>query len=445
MKRVHVFAAALCLPAFFSCCTAEAVEARETLEAVEAKVESAEIVGTGKAPAAADATFVVASVTVAGGVESTELTTAVERVAVEPGPAHAGASAVGQPLKSVAPTTNELPQAVTPAANELPQVAAPATGELSQIVVPAASGVPETAGRLPLPQVGDPQALPVTVTVMGAEFFRRIHEAQLYFPRQETAFGFTDTLLESDLSAPEAEVAALVEVHFPYGLGRPTVDLAVRNTAGVLYRTAAADIRSTVAGYRRSAREAGADSGHLEIFGGEAQECPLTPEGMPAGHPGCVVDEFRHTFYSVTTYEISQPSARIVSVRFQTTGYEGGAHEMWTFRCITLDRISGRELGLEDIFFNAKSALPQLEKAVDAGMRRLRQERDDTPIENTGDYNGLTGEADLKMKRIDLVPEGLRVTYDPYEQGSFAYGEFEVVVPLANLLRMGARPQLWGR
>lgn len=146
--------------------------------------------------------------------------------------------------------------------------------------------------------------------------------------------------------------------------------------------------------------------------------------------------ELSGSWYANTVYEVFRPSARYVSVLFNHHEYTGGAHGNSTYRAFSFDLHTGRTLALADLFVDEKAALDALVPRIADGVQ-AQKEPDAPPVDRD------PSAVDLSMDRVALTPDGLRVVYAPYEMGSYSEGEFIVDIAKANLIAMGARPELW--
>lgn len=229
-------------------------------------------------------------------------------------------------------------------------------------------------------------------------------------PAQIPQEGVADVLLE--LRAERLNSSLLVFTHFPHGLGK-NVDAAMASFADLLHTKAYTEVLD------RSSYRYEQD---LNAMGEAlANGNPLPKRGKR---------DWDNVFASVATYSLSHPSARYVSVLFRQDMGGGAAHANWSYFAVSLDRQSGKEVTLQDIFPEQKdmqSALvPFIAKGLGAAGNEFTEE-----------------DFDISMKRIVLTQEGLRVLYAPYEIASYSEGEFIVDIPRKDLLQMGADPAIW--
>lgn len=116
----------------------------------------------------------------------------------------------------------------------------------------------------------------------------------------------------------------------------------------------------------------------------------------------------------------------LLSVAFFGYSYSGGAHGSYGTHVSSFDLRSGRALAFEDIFRPAARTrlLPLLERAARRALGLAPGARLDTALFDNH----------IKLTRnICLTPGGALFVYVPYEIASYAQGEIEVFVPLAEL------------
>ncbi len=141
-------------------------------------------------------------------------------------------------------------------------------------------------------------------------------------------------------------------------------------------------------------------------------------------------------WYANTIYSVFRPSNRYVSVLFNHHEYTGGAHGNSTYLALTFDVTTGARLALGDVFADEQAALALLVPRIADGVQ-AQKDADAAPVDRD------PAAVDADMNRIVLVPEGARVYYAPYEMGSYAEGEFIVELGKEELIKKGARAELW--
>lgn len=236
---------------------------------------------------------------------------------------------------------------------------------------------------------------------------------------QETPPGLADVLFE--VRAERAGYTLLALAHFPQGVGRE-VDAKIAAFAQAMHSGSYAGLQEYV--------EFGVDqylAGLTDFFAGRAAAANELPLALPPEEPRA----WGNTFVSIITWEVSRPSASFISVLFREDTAGGGAHGNWTYRAVSYDARTGAELALQDIFPGAEDVVEKLDALVLSALGRESGGGEDS------------GDMSVGMDRILLTAEGMRVVYAPYEIGSYADGEFVAELQKADLVKMGARPDLW--
>ena len=145
----------------------------------------------------------------------------------------------------------------------------------------------------------------------------------------------------------------------------------------------------------------------------------------------------------ISTYLVCRPSPRYISVMFTNWSYYGGAHDNWNSHVLSFDLQTGKQLELKDI-------MPDLEKSIPLLKDKLGR----LAYEKKGiDYDSLLpafqqlfddpAEAELKMHKIALTPEGLVYIFDPYEIDCFAAGTIALPINKDELGELGIDLKFW--
>lgn len=141
-----------------------------------------------------------------------------------------------------------------------------------------------------------------------------------------------------------------------------------------------------------------------------------------------------------TSYVLTSPSARYLSLVWEIFTYTGGAHSNLEITTFTYATATGKTVDLYDVFGDLDQALAL------ASVYSAKK------LENTlGDMadaemiqEGTTPDAE-NFSRFALTPAGIRFYFPPYQVAPWAAGMQTVDIPLAELAP--ARPQvdLWAR
>lgn len=241
--------------------------------------------------------------------------------------------------------------------------------------------------------------------LVGKDIFEAVD-----IPSQAPQNGVHDFLLELREERPGATLLLLT--HFPQGVSLE-VDKAVAIYAKLLHAEAYAEVQE------RSDFVFEKNLGEVSsaLAGGRA----LPERGKR---------DWENSFSSVTTYEVTRPSKNYVSLLFRIDMSGGGAHANWLYKAASFDRASGKKIALQDIFPGKTDTAEILTPFITATLSG----RDTNPAEQ---------DLDIGMKRIILVPEGLRVIYAPYEIAAYSEGQFIIDIPKEDLLKKGANPAIW--
>ena len=123
-------------------------------------------------------------------------------------------------------------------------------------------------------------------------------------------------------------------------------------------------------------------------------------------------------------YEVTAANKDFVSVLFIFTEFLGGAHPNGDSKSLNYDLNSNTPVNLADLFTLNSNYLKVIS---DYSINRLKK---------TGTAGDAESGAGPKIKNFhswNITPVGLRITFDPYDVGSYADGEHVVVVPYSQL------------
>lgn len=114
----------------------------------------------------------------------------------------------------------------------------------------------------------------------------------------------------------------------------------------------------------------------------------------------------------------------LLSVRFSFAYYaQGAAHPGVYFLTVNYDLANGHQLALTDVFLPESSFLERIAEKCKAELTArdiaATLEGADPTLENYRNWN--------------LTPEGLRITFDPYQVAAYAAGPQEITIPWAEL------------
>lgn len=140
-------------------------------------------------------------------------------------------------------------------------------------------------------------------------------------------------------------------------------------------------------------------------------------------------------YTAITTYQITKPSDKYISVIFTKWFFAGGAHDAWQSNVVSYDLTTGKELDISDLLTDKDNGkLTAKFKALDEAARG----KNNFVAEfNAGKY------PDLDMAHMALTPEGLMLIFNPYEIGSFAEGSIIYQIDKQDLNDLGINTKFW--
>ncbi len=134
-------------------------------------------------------------------------------------------------------------------------------------------------------------------------------------------------------------------------------------------------------------------------------------------------------------YETTSFSPDIVSVKFTTYAFTGGAHGMTTFNTLTFDLANSRVLTLDDLFVAGTSPLDVIAPMAQQDLQGTLGEMTDAKW--LADGTAPTAE---NYQNWVLTPDSLVFTFPQYQVAAYAAGPQEVTIPLAALGGLLAAP-----
>lgn len=156
--------------------------------------------------------------------------------------------------------------------------------------------------------------------------------------------------------------------------------------------------------------------------------------------PGLYPDSNRPVPELWSSYVVSHPSDKALSITFEVWTYTGGSQGNLDVMTLNYSLISGQRLGLVDIFEDPDAALAIMSawshKELTQRLGGMRQEQ----MLRTG----LTPVPE-NFASLTLTPSGLRINFQPYQVAPGMAGAQKVDVPLEELLPAHPLLLLWGR
>lgn len=120
-------------------------------------------------------------------------------------------------------------------------------------------------------------------------------------------------------------------------------------------------------------------------------------------------------------------SAKLLTIKFETYAYTGGAHPNSNLSFYTFDRATGRPLTLRDMVSDTTALLSLVEKSFRTQQALLPQDN----LEERGYF--LRDGRFFLPANVGLSRKGMVFYYNPYEIAAYALGPIEVTVPYQQL------------
>lgn len=144
------------------------------------------------------------------------------------------------------------------------------------------------------------------------------------------------------------------------------------------------------------------------------------------------------------TYEVTHPSDRVVSLVWNVWSFTGGAHGQLDITTNNYDRSNGFPLLLEDLFLDPELAVLQFTRV---SRQKLAEPDEGTEGESFPDdmLRAGTEPTEENFHTFTLLPDGIRIYFQPYQVAPWAAGPQTVDVSLEELKAAKPRLEYWGR
>lgn len=146
------------------------------------------------------------------------------------------------------------------------------------------------------------------------------------------------------------------------------------------------------------------------------------------------------------SWEVSAASPRLVSLSGTWYDFSGGAHPNHGYRVLLWSPAAKRTVKPAELFKPPSKADAAVDRALCQGIERARREKGVEPDAGTREMWPCPK---FRAVKFALLPAntgggfgGLQFLFDPYESGSYAEGEYEVVLP-QSVMRPVIAPA-WG-
>lgn len=223
--------------------------------------------------------------------------------------------------------------------------------------------------------------------------------------------GVIDHLLERPAPGDIRGDGPAIHINYP-SFGRPGMDR---------------DIREWVAGL------ADAFATHLDM-----DSALLRSNDDGTGDKDGSSDNGNGVFELWGSYEVGWPSGNAVSITFELWNYAGSPRGNMDILTLNYSLLSGQRLGLVDIFDNPDLALELMSRQARLGLEKRL---------GGSSWHMREGTAPLaeNYSSLSLLPDGLRINFQPFQVAGGNAGAQHVDVPLELLMPAGPMLELWGR
>ncbi len=127
--------------------------------------------------------------------------------------------------------------------------------------------------------------------------------------------------------------------------------------------------------------------------------------------------------------DIDTANSKLISLTITVNSYySGSAHPNQSSRHFNFDIGLQKVLGLDELFINGKKYLPHFSALVIEAIKDQRGSEYDLQWLNTG-----AGPKIENYHTVTVLPQGLRVQFDPYDIDAYAVGSTEVLVLYGDL------------
>jgi hypothetical protein len=150
-------------------------------------------------------------------------------------------------------------------------------------------------------------------------------------------------------------------------------------------------------------------------------------------------------FMSSTVYETAGQSPRLLSLRVDVGGYEGGAHGSFGVGALLWDRQSRREIQFADIFVNPANRDRLLTQRWCDALNRAREEKRGEPVAGGGLFDDCPTLDDIAAIPTDSDRDGrfdkLLLVASPYVAGPWVEGAYEIELAVTSDLVAGLKAE----
>ena len=150
-------------------------------------------------------------------------------------------------------------------------------------------------------------------------------------------------------------------------------------------------------------------------------------------------------YMSSTVYETAGQSPRLLSLRVDVGGYEGGAHGNYGVGALLWDRQARREIDFAGLFAARPNRDRLLTQRWCDALNRAREEKRGEPVGGGGMFDDCPGLDDIAIIPGDADKDGrfdrIQLVASPYVAGPWVEGAYEIELAVTPDLVAGLREE----
>ena len=150
-------------------------------------------------------------------------------------------------------------------------------------------------------------------------------------------------------------------------------------------------------------------------------------------------------FLSSTVYRTEGQSARLLSLKAEFAGYEGGAHGNYGVGALLWDRRARREMTFADLFADRANRDRLLTQRWCDALRKAQEEKRGEPVGGGGMFDECPGLDDIAIIPVDSNKDGhfnrLLLVASPYVAGPWVEGAYEIDLAVTPDLIAGLKAE----
>ncbi len=135
-----------------------------------------------------------------------------------------------------------------------------------------------------------------------------------------------------------------------------------------------------------------------------------------------VTNRYELTIYPDSVYQ----TEKVLSIRYSSYTYTGGAHGMEYMSCFNFDKKTGSIIGYAELVKDNKQLLPVAEQL----FRKQQEIPDGQPLDEQYFFeNGVF----VLSNSFSFAADGIHFYYQPYEAAPYAVGIIELILPYSDI------------